>query len=357
MEKKDLRILLVGPLPPPPGGDSTWDKQYLNYSRINNYNVKIVNTSVIGKRSLNVNDRFSIYDEFKRSLFIWCNIRNLIKEYQPDIIHFNSNISPKGIIRDYISSIIIKKRKIPFIIHCHTNVGYKLKNNKISNYLLKKFFNNANKIIVLNTNSLNYSKKITMTPICIIPNFIDLYNFKGNDYKVNEKISNVIFVGHVRKEKGIDELLIAAKKFHDIQFNILGPITDDYKNYIFDSNVNAIGSVTYYEVIDHIKKNDIFIFPSYTEGFSLALLEAMAVGIPIIATDVGANKDMIEDKGGIIIPPKDYQSLIDAINELKEVNKRKYMSKWNIQKVKKYYDIDVVISELRRLYVEVINKK
>ena len=54
----------------------------------------------------------------------------------------------------------------------------------------------------------------------------------------------------------------------------------------------------------YLDKADVFLFPSYTEGFSISLTEAMASGLPCIASDVGANQDMLENHGGILIKTK-----------------------------------------------------
>ena len=55
MKRNDLKILLVSPLPPPAGGIASWTQQYIGWSEINNLNVEIVNTAVIGKREKKIN--------------------------------------------------------------------------------------------------------------------------------------------------------------------------------------------------------------------------------------------------------------------------------------------------------------
>ena len=87
------------------------------------------------------------------------------------------------------------------------------------------------------------------------------------------------------------------------------------------------------------------------------MLEAMASSLPIIATDVGSNKDMIEDKGGIIIQPKNSKEIIRAIEEMKKEEKRRSCSKWNYQKVIEQYSVDSVMSCIKQLYDQVSAKK
>ena len=87
------------------------------------------------------------------------------------------------------------------------------------------------------------------------------------------------------------------------------------------------------------------------QGFS------KANGIPIIATNVGASNDMLEEYGGIIIEPLNSNMIVEAINTMRNKKLRQKISEWNINKVKKCYTIDIVMSQLRELYLEVIESK
>ena len=98
---------------------------------------------------------------------------------------------------------------------------------------------------------------------------------------------------------------------------------------------------------------DIFVFPTYSEGFSLALVEAMARGLPIITTDTGANMDMVENKGGIVVSIGDVDSMATALERMKDVSSRVKMSQWNIEKVKNCYLSKIIISSLENYYREV----
>lgn len=355
LKLNSIRVLLVAALPPPLGGDSTWAEEYLKYSEEKKYFVKVVNTSVIGIRSQNVNDSFVIVDEIKRALRIWKGIWKAIKQDKPDVVHMNSNCSPKGLPRDYISSLIVKIKKVPLIIHCHTNVGFKLKRSLIGRFFLKRFLSNAQTIIVLNDNSYNYVVNRVKSTTVIIPNFINNDYIIQEDRKINNEIRNVVFIGHVRREKGIEEVLAVASQFEEITFHIVGPITEHYYDYIPKTNVRLRGAVSSQEVQKYLMDCDLFLFPTYSEGFSIALLEAMASGIPIIATNVGANKNMIEKNGGVIVEPMNIDSIIEAINKLQDKEVRQNISSWNINKVKNFYSINIVMDQLRQLYFNLVD--
>lgn len=87
----------------------------------------------------------------------------------------------------------------------------------------------------------------------------------------------------------------------------------------------------------------------------MSLTEAMAAGLPCIATDVGANKDMLEDKGGIIIPAGDGTAIIQALESMSDSTVRQKMSNWNIDKVKNEYTLEKVMYRIYNIYQDVLS--
>ena len=82
----------------------------------------------------------------------------------------------------------------------------------------------------------------------------------------------------------------------------------------------------------------------------------MATGLPIITTPVGANKDMVEDKGGVIVPVGDVSSIVAALKQMSDKKTRESMSIWNMKKVENSYLIDRVMEKLLSIYAEVQNE-
>lgn len=190
-----------------------------------------------------------------------------------------------------------------------------------------------------------------------VPNFIDADYVKKEPKFIRDNIKQVLFTGHVMETKGFRELLEAAKQFPDISFVLAGQIPDETVVDNIPENVQMLGSVSHDRVIELLDESDVFLFPSYTEGFSNSLVEAMARGVPAIATDVGANRDMLEDKGGIVIPAKNAEAVISALREIEDRDVRVAMSEWSIKKVKSSYLINPVIEKLRNIYLSLLEKK
>lgn len=183
----------------------------------------------------------------------------------------------------------------------------------------------------------------------IVPNFVNS-DFLMETHEIRDEIKEIVFVGHVQETKGSRELLKAAEQFPEIHFTLIGPVASEIAALPCPANVSMVGQKSTAEVKRFLMSADLFLFPSYTEGFSLSLTEAMSMGVPVIATDVGANQDMIENKGGVIIPARDSAAIVTAIKTLQTPDIRKKMSDWSINKVKNNYLTEKVMNRLVGLY-------
>lgn len=98
---------------------------------------------------------------------------------------------------------------------------------------------------------------------------------------------------------------------------------------------------------------DIFCFPSYREGLSVAMMEAMASGLPVVASNIRGNTDLITDcMGGILCPPDDTQAFAAAINTLAtNIALRKAYGRYNLSRIRQF-SLDIVSDKLSVLYFE-----
>lgn len=351
-----VKILLISPLPPPAGGIATWTEKFIRWSKTNYIDVDIINTSVIGKRAKKINNSRSYFDEFKRTINIINTLINKLNKDYPLVAHLNTSCGKFGIVRDFFCAAIIKKRGVPLVVHYHCNIEDQLK-NPIQKFYFRKLSTFASANIVLNKQSKIYIEQVCRQNSKVLSNFIDDEYIINNGKNINDKIQSIAFIGHVQKSKGIIEIFEVAEKFHNIKFTLAGPISDEVQGLKKPDNILLAGVISHSEVRSLLHTTDIFLFPTYSEGFSVALLEAMAMGVPIITTPVGANADMIESRGGIIVQKKNCKDIEQAIIRLQDKEYRKKMSEWNIGKVKKKYLVNDVLNELLVIYNDVISAK
>jgi len=172
-----------------------------------------------------------------------------------------------------------------------------------------------------------FNKKAVFTPTNTISNK-EFSNFEIRG--INNPV-RLLFCGRIEVKKGITEAIKAVnllkKEGIEIQLDLVGPF-EDYKfqkeseslidKLNIDDQIIFHGRVPYGdELFSYFKKADIFILPSYTEGFPHVIWEAAGNCCPIIATKVGGIPSLFKHREhGILIPPRDQKVLADAISEL-----------------------------------------
>ena len=160
----------------------------------------------------------------------------------------------------------------------------------------------------------------------VVPNFIQENWILKNKKEINKEIKKIMFIGHVQPAKGVEDIFEVSKIYPEIQFVLAGPVKSNNDGLIVSKNVKLLGAIEQKDVQGLLDSADVFLFPTRSEGFSMALTEAMARGIPIITTRVGANLEMIEEYGGVGVSVGDVTGIVQAIEKLKNVETRTKMS-------------------------------
>jgi glycosyltransferase involved in cell wall biosynthesis len=135
----------------------------------------------------------------------------------------------------------------------------------------------------------------------------------------------VVYVGRLHEGKGLKDLVYAWVKIAERRPNARlwiigeGPFREQLYDSIVDLGLHhqIFLPGAFDDVTDVLAAADLFVLPSYEEGMSLALLEAMAAGVPTIATNIAANRLLITDEQqGLLVPPRDPAALRGAIVRL-----------------------------------------
>jgi glycosyltransferase involved in cell wall biosynthesis len=257
--------------------------------------------------------------------------------------------------------LFVRLWKIPIICHYHGNAPdfSRTRYKGLSFRALCTLANISSINIVLNEGSLKFMSNVVTAghyPPVVVPNFIEddvfVYRAIGRQ-EVRERL-RVLFVGWVTIMKGCREILEVARQLPRVDFALIGPIMTDMHTHLQRRPVNIMlyGTLDHTEVLQEMCASDVFLFPSFTEGFPIAVLEAMSVGLPVIATRVGAIPEMIEDgKGGFLFEHDDVASLVYSIRILMDdASLRLTMGRFNREKSQAHYTYSVVTSQLTTLY-------
>jgi len=146
---------------------------------------------------------------------------------------------------------------------------------------------------------------------------------------VKDNVYTFVFVGRLVKDKGINELVEAFTKLYDkyghVRLLLVGKYEaelDPLKQETLDRinalpAIEAVGPQYGDDLLAHYAASDCFVFPSYREGFPNTVIEAGAMGLPSIVTDInGAREIIIHGENGVIIPSKDADAIYHAMEQM-----------------------------------------
>jgi len=314
------------------------------------YDVKAISSDKENLERVGKLQEVSVYPvEMTRKITPWQDLKALWKLYryfrkeQPLIVHTHT---PKA---GTIGMIASKLAGVPHRLH--TVAGLPLletKGNKrkLLNLIEKTTYACASKIY---PNSNGIKNIITQEGFCKSEKIKIIANGSTNGINTQifnpEMVSNedqvhlkktlgiaptdfvFIYVGRLTGDKGINELLLVFRKiameFKNTKLLLVGffetnldPLQKDTLSEI-KNNAQVIHVPFQNDVRPYYAISDVLVFPSYREGFPNAILEAGAMGLPTIASDINGCNEIIEDqKNGILIPPKDKEALFTAMKKV-----------------------------------------
>lgn len=289
-------------------------------------------------------------------------LEKLVSENGIDIVHYSLMSRPFEVKRAIKIAETAKKLGCVVVMHFHCYI--------------EEFYDKNQ-----NDQKLNFNKLIGLTDLTLVMNqgskiFLEteygvkckyLANFIGRD-ALNEarnytKITNVISVGNMERNAGVFDTIEVAKKYPEIQFNMIGGIEKATENLIsqkdfLPKNVKLHGRKTPAELKEYWQKADLFLFPTYYKGgFSMALLEAMAQGLPCLASGSAPNKEVLKNRleeqtftaGAVEELDNKLSHLINLpVEGLKEIGKT------NLETVKNNCLSNIIIDRLIGIYSKLL---
>lgn len=154
--------------------------------------------------------------------------------------------------------------------------------------------------------------------VVVLPGVDDQF-FSPPTQPRREEAFRVCFAGRVELSKGAGYLLQAWKRLAlpNAELVLAGEVRPEMNGLLEtygDSSVRKLGFLSMTELVKAYQESDLFVFPSVNEGFAQVLLEAMACGLPVVATELsGANDCVTEVKEGFIVPARGVDRLAEAI--------------------------------------------
>ncbi|CDG64832.1 group 1 glycosyl transferase [Methanobacterium sp. MB1] len=250
-------------------------------------------------------------------------LRSMVRRYQIDLIHAHF-LLPPGLIAVYIGSWMNKKTAV-------TAHGSDLM-IQAKNPLLKRFIQSVLKktdyVMVVNNDLKDKVLNMGINPekVYVTPNAIDTERFNPQKtelppgIKMSSDKPTLLFVGNLVYQKGVEYLLEAKKLMKtDVELLIVGdgPLRSKLEKKVRDEKISDVVFTGARRDVEKIMPSaSVFVLPSISEGFPITILEAMASGLPVVATNVGGIKEVMNEKVGSMVKPAEPLELARALDEI-----------------------------------------
>ena len=300
------------------------------------------------------------------SRFLKGNIERLANkvnlDFTPDIIHAHVAF-PAG----YLAMLLSQKLGVPYIITEHSGPFPFLEfvsSRGISPLVLEPL-REAARIVAVSSFLRQEIKSKTGLDSLVIPNSLDTSLFQPGNPAPSDGKFRLFCLSGLNVEKGATDLLQALKiasqmntDFH-LNWGGQGKLQKDMprllEQYGLEGRVTLLGGLKPESTVSYYQGCDCFVMPSRLESFSMVVLEAMACGKPIIATNCGGPRDLLCNECGILVPKQNPLALARAISRMSQ----KY-SDYSQEKIRQRclenYSHEVVGERLIELYLQVLSR-
>lgn len=304
----------------------------------------------------------------KNNLYVYKELKNIIDNNEYEIIHCHT---PMGGALGRLAACNARKKgtKVIYTAHgFHFFKGAPLI-NWLAFYPVERWLARYTDVLItINKEDYEIAKKFKVNRIEYVPGVgIDTDKFKNIEVNrtekreslgVNEDDFMIISVGELNKNKNHQVIIraISRLKNQEIKYVLCGqgPLENELRELAKELDVeNQVKFLGFRrDVAELMNIADLFAFPSYREGLSLSLMEAMASGLPVLCSNIRGNTDLIEDgKGGFLVESTDIESIAKYISEMiSDSGLRNECGRFNVNRIKNY-SINNVLSKMKEIYL------
>ena len=299
-------------------------------------------------------------------------LEDSLRELKPDLVHASLTLSPL----DFRLPEICEELNLPLVATFHPAFDSKIRNFSSSTQLLTyqlyaPFLAKYDRVIVFSRIQRDLLVKLGVKSeiLKVIPNGVDEIKYSPGNSAIRDKFEAkqlFVYQGRIAPEKNIEALLKAWKSSQIGENSQLllvgdGPLAASLKlSYGEDDGIIWLGFVgDDQQRVDILRAADVFILPSLVEGLSLSLLEAMSCGLACIATDAGADGEVLEAGAGIVLKTDgvttQLKTLLPLFGDHPEFSK--LLGQKARQRVLDRYTLGKNINRLEKLYDDLLKQK
>ncbi|MFZ6021555.1 MAG: glycosyltransferase family 4 protein [Chloroflexota bacterium] len=363
-----LSVMIAGHLHPPVGGISAYFATLLNSSLPQQVELHFVQTTS-PKRPFNQAGKFTFSNLVTALTDCW-RFSQAVFSIRPQIVHIATAFG-WSFLKHSLCVLIAKIAGCRVLLHPHCSFAAMYSNHSsIWKAIFRLLIRLPNAVLIL---SSEWKKLREICPSCktyLLPNAIDLKPYlplARNRFNQPNHSSptQILFLGHIGKAKGSFVLVETAKilkeKGEDFFIHLVGSeltkgeivslqkmIEEFNLEDVIQIHPPAFGE----QKLGFFRHADVFAYPSFHEGIPLAVIEAMACGLPVVATRVGGLPDLIQEGiNGFLVPPGQPDALADKIAILiRDDNLRQKMQKESYRLAEGQFEIEQYVDQLVNIY-------
>ncbi len=369
-----MRILISGCLPPPIGGMATFYEGLLASSLSAHVHLDFVQTSS-QNRVFQKSGQLSFFNIISSFEDCWRFARAVMIS-RPQLAHIGTAFG-LSFVKHGICALIARIGGVKVLLHPHCSLtALYLERPAWWRWYFLKIISLTQGVIALSQEWLELSVIMPDSRVYALPNAVNLKDYREvalerASSKASLKALHVLYLGYLGKAKGsfdlVDAAQIVIQKDIFCEFRLIGGELSPGERAALSEKIKAAGlmdhirieePVTGAEKIEAFRWANIFVHPSYHEGMPMAVIEAMACGLPVIASKVGGLPDLIaEGVNGSLIDPGCPDQIANSIERLvSDPILCSSMGQRGYERVVRDFDIENRVQQLVTIYTSVIEQ-
>jgi glycosyltransferase involved in cell wall biosynthesis len=317
------KVLLVGKGAPDRGGIPTFLSTLLSSRLAEEHDLRFLNVAHTARPQGGRATAGNVGRTVRDVVAVWRAARGR------DVVHIHSALAPAvTVVRAGLLALAGRARGAAVVVHAHGGGIHFWLTTPWRRQLLRVAMRPADRVVAVWTAGLEGLRAVLpQDRVALIDNGVSLDGFAQADIDRGHQPPRVLFVGLLTPRKGVLDLLAAARSLRERgvphELWLLGGTPDEGPEAEaevragLDDDVTLLGTRPPEEMPEAFAAADVFCLPSWWEAMPLSILEAMAAGLPVVASDVGDVPRAV-DHGvtGFVVPPRDPDELAAALERL-----------------------------------------